>query len=181
MAERLTNIQTEAEIIQLLNQKDERGVAMIYDHYAPMMYNVIYRVVRNEAMAQEVFQDAMVKIWNKGDTFSSDKGRLFSWLVSICRNLAIDKTRSREFKQGMKTERQDYLVDSVKEPRYENAYDYLTLNKMIKQLPDNYRILIELSFFQGYTHEEIAKKMEIPLGTVKTRIRAAVKKLRKLM
>ena len=176
----ITTIQhREEQLINMLHTKDEAVIDHIYQYYSHNLFNVILRIVKQEGIAQDVFQEAMVKIWKNGPTYNRSKGSLYTWLLTICRNAAIDKTRSKEFKRQEKTEKEPYIVD--REVSIVQAVDHELshVKEWVAKLPEAKRQLIEMSFFQGYTHEEIAKQLNIPLGTVKTRIRSAIKLLRK--
>ncbi len=174
---------TEEEIVQLLENQDERVIKLIYEEYAHILFNIIYRIVKNEEIAQDVFQEALLKIWRKGSLYQPQKGSLFTWVVSICKNAAIDKTRSRDFKQSQRAQQRESLdkYEYQQETQSPHNEEDAHLKEVLNQLPDQYKLLIDMSFFQGYTHEEIAQKLDIPLGTIKTRIRTAIKKLRKLL
>jgi RNA polymerase sigma-70 factor (ECF subfamily) len=126
-----------------------------------------------------VLQETYVNIWRRIDTYDAGRGRLFTWMLNIARNAAIDKTRSKGFQQS---QRQISLVDGEMIPAIVRpGVDDLGLKKMILKLKDEQRLLIDLSYFQGFTHEQIAKALDIPLGTVKTRIRSALTQLRALL
>lgn len=168
------------QIVVLLQRKDQAVIRLIYEQYSHNLFNIIYRIVKDHNMAQDVFQEVMVKIWKKGDYYDREKGSLYTWLVSICRNAAIDKTRSREYIKAMQTSSPDSLQDRPKlakatEDRLEDV------RELIKQLPKKQKDIVDMAYFQGYTQEEISKKLSIPLGTVKTRIRLALKHLRKVV
>lgn len=167
--------------MELLQQHDQRVIALIYEHYAHALFNVIYRILRDEAMAQDVFQEAIIKVWRKGHFYERSKGSLFTWLMSVCKHAAIDKTRSKAYKQRQKTASASKLVHTSDEPRSPSTARQQHLSEVVSRLPEHQKVLIELSYFQGYTHEEIAQRLEMPLGTVKTRTRAAIKQLRKLI
>jgi len=173
-----TQTSIDERIIELLQTQDEEAIRLIYDQYAPVLYNIILRIVKEEATAQNAFQEAMVKVWRYGNKYHTEKGSLFTWLVSLCKNTAIDKTRSKEYKISPQKVSHKKLAFTLKDQPSPQQTD---LTDLLQQLPEKQKILIDMSFFQGYTHEEIAKKLDIPLGTVKTRIRSAIKKLRKIL
>jgi len=98
------------QIIQLLEAKDQRAITLLYEHYSPALHHIIYRIVQSDAVAEETLQDAFLKIWDNFPRYDRKKGRLFTRMVSICRNLAIDKVRSSQYKKGNRTEA---IPDSV--------------------------------------------------------------------
>ena len=177
----ITKIQTEERIIALLEAKDEQSIRLIFDRYGNAMLNAILKVVGNRAMAEDVLQEVLVKVWKKGGTYKKGKGTLFTWLVSISRNAAIDKTRSKEFSQARKsTDLDNYVYDSESQSLRNSNLNELKGNvqEMVSLLEEHERQLISMAFFEGYTHNDISKELDMPLGTVKTRIRSALKKLR---
>ena len=170
--------QLEKQIVSLLHSGDQQAISLIYKNYANTLMGLIYKVVKSDVIAEEVLQDTFVKIWKNAAQYNPQKGRLFTWFANIARNAAIDKVRSASFQRQSKTDQTENFVD-IKEAGQEiqNISDP-GLRKVIDSLDDKYRRLIDLVYFQGYTQREIEKEFEIPLGTVKSRLRAADKELR---
>ncbi|MEM6631520.1 MAG: sigma-70 family RNA polymerase sigma factor [Bacteroidota bacterium] len=170
----------ERDMVEMLKHQDERVISLIYSQYSHILFNIILRIVKHEDLAQDIFQESLVKIWKKGALYDSNKGSLFTWVVSVCRNAAIDATRSKSYKLRERQVQEDQMLQVPVQEAPQGLMGE-KLGEVLHLLTEDQKMLIDLSFFQGYTHEEIAKKLEIPLGTVKTRIRAAIKKLRKLL
>jgi RNA polymerase sigma-70 factor (ECF subfamily) len=168
----------ENELIAALRQKDNQAFGYLYDHYSGALHGVIRQIVDDTELANDVLQDTYVNIWKRIETYDESKGRLFTWMLNIARNAAIDKTRSKGFQQS---QRQIPLDGEIIQPSIRAGIDDYGLKKIILKLKDEQRLLIDLSFFQGYTHEQIATALHIPLGTVKTRIRSALTQLRGLL
>jgi RNA polymerase sigma-70 factor (ECF subfamily) len=168
----------EQELILLLQQKDNSGYTYLYDHYSGALYGVIKQIVGDTELANDVLQETFVNIWKRADTYDASKGRLFTWILNIARNAAIDKTRSKAFQQGMK---KIPLDGEYTQPSVRPGFDDFGLKKVVYKLKEEQRMLVDLSYFQGYTHDQIAKALNIPLGTVKTRIRAALTQLKTLL
>ncbi|MEQ8702578.1 MAG: sigma-70 family RNA polymerase sigma factor [Phaeodactylibacter sp.] len=171
----------ETEIIELLSGKNQRGITLLYEHYSPALYNIILRIVQSEEIAEETLQDSFLKIWDNFSKYDPEKGRLFTWMVRICRNLAIDKIRSSQFKKGNRTESipdSVYNSDSLSEEL--NTSDP-GLRKVISKMDDKTRVLIELLYFKDYTQREVSDALDIPLGTVKSRSRKAIQVLRQVL
>lgn len=171
----------ETEIIHLLSSKQQRGITLLYEHYSPALYNIILRIVQSEEVAEETLQDSFLKIWDNFAKYDPGKGRLFTWMVRICRNLAIDRIRSSQFKQGNRTEsipNSVYNSDSLSEEL--NTSDP-GLRKVVSKMDDKTRVLIELLYFKDYTQREVSDALEIPLGTVKSRSRKAIQVLRQVL
>lgn len=164
------------ELVTALRRKDDEAFGYLYDHYAGALYSVIRQIVGDVEVSNDVLQEAFVNIWRRIDQYDESKGRLFTWMLNVARNAAIDKTRSKGFQQSSKVQPlmdSDGVYASVKP-----GVDDYGLKRVLAKLKDEQRLLIDLSYFQGYTHEQIAKALDIPLGTVKTRIRSALTQLR---
>ncbi|GAA4738885.1 RNA polymerase sigma factor [Flavisolibacter ginsenosidimutans] len=169
----------ERELVAALRTKDDQAFGYLYDHYSGALYSVVKQIVGDAEVSNDVLQETFVNIWRKIELYDESKGRLFTWMLNIARNAAIDKTRSKSFQQSS---RQQPIVEA------DGAYgtvkpgaDDFGLKKVLQKLKDEQRLLIDLSYFQGYTHEQISKALDIPLGTVKTRIRTALTQLRTLL
>jgi RNA polymerase sigma-70 factor (ECF subfamily) len=130
-------------------------------------------------LANDVLQEVFVNIWRKIDQYDTGKGRLFTWMLNIARNAAIDTLRSKGYQNSRKNQSIPDNVDTVQAGGISlPGVDTIGLRKVLEKLKDEQRVLIELAYFKGYTHEEIAEMEKIPLGTVKTRIRNALIQLR---
>jgi RNA polymerase sigma factor (sigma-70 family) len=169
----------EQELVALLRQKDNGAFSYLYDHYAGALHGVVRQIVTDGELANDVVQEVFINIWKKIDTYDESKGRLFTWMLNIARNASIDKTRSRQFQQSA---RQQPLGDAelLQQAARPGVDDY-GLKRVLFKLKDEQRMLIDLSYYQGFTHDQIAKALNIPLGTVKTRIRSALTQLRTLL
>jgi RNA polymerase sigma-70 factor (ECF subfamily) len=163
----------------MLKSKDEKAFNYLYDNYSGALYGVILKVLDKEELANDLLQEVFVKIWRSIEQYDSSKGRLYTWMLNIARNSAIDVLRSKSFQQEQKTidiENSVYLNESRRNT--ENNTDTLGLKKSVMNLKPEFRILIDLAYFQGFTQEEISKTLQIPLGTVKTRMRNAILELK---
>ena len=151
----------------------------MYDRYSAALYGVVSRIISKESIAEEILHDAFLRIWDRIDSYDAEKGRLFTWMLNITRNLAIDKTRSKEISQGRKTGDIDDSVDSVDRGGSESQHeDTIGLKDVLQQLPEEQRFVVEYLYLRGYTQSELAEEFNIPLGTVKTRLRLAMIALR---
>ena len=168
----------EYELVASLRKKDEEAFGYLYEHYSGALYGVIKQIIGEFELSNDVLQETFVNIWRRIESYDENKGRLFTWMLNIARNAAIDKTRSKGFQQS---QRQMPLDGDLIQPSVRPEIDDYGLKKMIFKLKDEQRLLIDLSYFQGFTHEQIATALHIPLGTVKTRIRSALTQLRTLM
>ena len=172
----------EPELILLLQQRSDEAFNYLYDNYSGALYGVINQIVPDKETASDVLQEVFINIWKKVDSYDSSKGRLFTWMLNIARNAAIDKIRSRFYQDNLKNQPfPDNVHNNLSSYIVKPVMDDIGLRKILTRLKEEYRTLIELSYFQGFTHEEIAKAMNIPLGTVKTRIRTALIQLRNMI
>lgn len=175
------NKSLESRIVTLLKQGDKEAIALLYDNYSAALYGIILKIIPSEAIAQEVLQDVFAKVWKNSDKYDADKGRLFTWLAQIARNAARDTLRSRDYKRSNKT---DALDDNVNNDSSLAQYPQTTdsgLRKVIDGLDDKYKEIIDLLYFKEYTHSEAAKELDIPIGTLKSRVRKAILQLRKIL
>ena len=172
---------SEQELVALLKEQNNDAFNYLYDHYSGALFTIINQIVPDKDTASDVLQEVFVNVWRKIGTYDETKGRLFTWMLNIGRNAAIDKVRSKGYRDNQRTQS---IVDG------ENAgmsissnpvVNDVGLKKVLTTLNEEYRKLIDLSYFQGFTHEEIAKMLGIPLGTVKTRIRTAISQLRTMI
>jgi RNA polymerase sigma-70 factor (ECF subfamily) len=170
---------TENTLIILLKSKDEKGFTILYDSYSAALYGVVLKIVRSEEMAKDVLQDSFVKIWKHIDAYDACKGRLFTWILNIARNTAIDKTRSSEFKRTS----QSYSIENKlslinKSFNTLTQVEFIGIREQVNKLKPACQSIIDLIYFKGYTQAEVAEELHIPLGTVKTRVKTAVNQLR---
>ncbi len=172
---------SEQEIVSLLLQQDERGFNYLYDNYSAAIYGVVTRVVASKDYADEVIQDVFVKIWKNIAQFDAEKGRLYTWMINLARNTAIDYVRSKGFQNEQKNQSiPDFVNDSNQYSTTSNV-DHIGLKDVLAQIKQDWRELIELAYFKGYTQQEIAERLDIPIGTIKTRTRNALIELKRLL
>ena len=170
----------EHELIAALKARDNQAFNYLYEHYSGSLYSIVLQIVQNATLANDVLQDVFVNIWRRIETYDPAKGRLFTWMLNISRNASIDLLRSKNYLNSRKNQE---LTDNVygNDQVTRTNTDSIGLNKFLTKLRPDHRILIELAYFKGYTHEEIAHIEDIPLGTVKTRIRNALILLREFL
>lgn len=169
----------EHELVAALRGKNDHAFGYLYDNYSGALYSVVKQIVGDGEVSNDVLQETFVNIWRKIELYDESKGRLFTWMLNIARNAAIDKTRSKGFQQSSKL--QPIMEANAVYGVVKAGIDDFGLKKQLQKLKEEQRLLIDLSYFQGYTHEQISKALDIPLGTVKTRIRTALIQLRTLL
>jgi RNA polymerase sigma factor (sigma-70 family) len=176
------NKYTEEELIALLKSSDKSAFSYLYDNYSGALYSIIYKMLDDQELAEDVLQEAFVKIWNHFPNYDSTKGRLFTWMLNITRNLTIDTIRSKSYKKQAKIQTSENAVDEVSNDTNTSAsFDALGIRKHLTLLKNDQKQIIDLAYFEGFTQDEISKRLAIPIGTVKTRMRAAIMELRKLL
>lgn len=162
-----------------LKSKDKAALAYLYDRYGAALFGIISRIIKNEDIGQEVLQDTFLRIWDRIDQYDPAKGRLFTWMLNVARNQAIDRTRSKEFTKTSKTEDLENVVSTVESNvTSDQRADTLGLTELLNRLSDEHRFVVTYLYLKGYTQRELAKEFNIPLGTVKTRLRMAMMELR---
>ena len=173
---------SEDQLVQLLLKQDQRALEYLYDQYSAALYGVIVRIVGSQEIGEEVLQDVIVKVWNKISFYDPSKGRLFTWLLNIARNLSIDKLRSKEMSKDSKTESISNNVYSYDQPSESGGnVDWIGVKELLGTLVEEQRIVVEYVYFKGYTQSQASEKLGMPLGTVKTRLRNALIQLRKVV
>lgn len=173
---------TEKELVASLKSRDQQAFGYLYDNYAPALYGVIIKVLNDEETAKDLLQEVFVKIWRGIETYDPSRGRLYTWMLNIARNAAIDMLRS----SGFNKEKQigpisDTVYTSTGQLSTHIPTDHFGLKKIVEGLKEEYKVIIDLAYFKGYTQEEIAKTLGIPIGTVKTRARNALIQLKSLI
>lgn len=172
----------EEELVFLLQSQDQNAFSYLYDNYAAALNGTIYRMVEDIQLSEDILQEAFIKIWNNFKTYDSSKGRLFTWMVNITRNLTIDTLRSKGYKKQQKISQDENSVTTYQDKNFSaDRFDSIGLRQKLAGLKPEQKDIIDLAYFNGYTQEEISKQMGIPLGTVKTRMRTAIMELRKTM
>jgi len=170
---------TEDQLVALLKAQSREAFNYLYDNYSPVLFGVIKRIVHDDETAQDVLQDAFVKIWNNIAQYDASKGRMYTWMINVTRNAAIDKLRSKGEVMKSKIQTGEENVDRVAQGlRTEVHTDTIGLKNLVGGLKPEYQTIVHLAYFKGFTLDEISKTLEIPLGTVKTRMRHAIKLLR---
>ncbi|MFX0557326.1 RNA polymerase sigma factor [Maribacter sp. CXY002] len=168
----------EKHIIELLQERNDKAISLLYDNYADTLLGVANKVLRNEELAQDVLQESFVKIWKKADSYDPSKAKLFTWLFRITRNTAIDKLRSINTKSGKEIQMDvsdvyNLGVESIRP-------EFLDVQEHLGKIEDKYQIVLDALFFQGMTQQEASEELNIPLGTIKSRLKIGLRELRKI-
>lgn len=172
------SILLEKHIVELLQERNEKAISLLYEHYGNTLYGVAYKVVRDEELAKDVLQESFVKIWKKSDSYDASKAKLFTWLFRITRNTAIDKLRSVKTKSDKEiqinvSDVYNLGVNSIKP-------ETMDIRENLDKIESKYQIVLDALFFQGMTQQEASEELDIPLGTIKSRLKIGLRELKKI-
>ncbi|GGA89149.1 RNA polymerase sigma factor [Puia dinghuensis] len=175
---------SEHELVDALKERKSHAFGFLYENYAAALYSIIKPIVTDDSeLACDVLQEVFINIWRKIETYDHTKGRLFTWMLNIARNASIDTLRSKHYRQAQKSQQllENSSMRGAAGQMTEQQVDTIGMEKVLETLQPEHRTLVELAYFKGFTHEQIAEMMDIPLGTVKTRIRHALLQLREYL
>ena len=168
-------------------QRDAEAFARLYDRHADLIYSVALRVLADPALAEDTAQEVFLRLWRTPEAYDPARGRFLSWLVSVARNRAVDEVRMRG-RRRLREVGDNASIDDPPDRRAEDPQlavqvqaDRLAVRRALAQLPPDQRTALELAYFSGLTQQEIAERLRQPLGTVKTRTRLAMRKLRAML
>lgn len=170
------------QLVSRFQQKDATAFETLYNMYSESMLGVIFNIVKNEVVAQEIMQDVFVKAWYNAESYSPKKGRFFTWILNIARNAAIDKTRSKSFKNTKQNLNVEFFVDILQNNEsLETKTDAIGISEYVNKLAKKCIEIIELLYFKGYTQKEASEELDMPIGTIKTRNRNCINELRTML
>jgi RNA polymerase sigma-70 factor, ECF subfamily len=182
---------TSAADIALLDRiarRDQGGLAELYDRHCRLLFSLILRILRDRGEAEDVLQEVFVRVWDRADTYNPTLGTPAAWLVRISRNRAIDRLRARTVRAGIHVpeldrpeQAADPALDADPERFAASTEERRVIADAVATLPQEQRVLIECAFYEGYTQSELAERFDLPLGTVKTRIRTGMQSLRRAL
>lgn len=168
----------EQKIISYLEQGDKRALNLLYENYSGSLFGVILKVTNNQELAEDALQETFVKVWKNASKYDPKKAKLFTWLYRIARNTAIDKLRSynnRHHKEVQIDKSDVYIL-----PTMNINQDVMDIKKHLETLDEKYQIVIKALYFEGLTQQEASEELEIPLGTVKSRLKIGLRELKKI-
>lgn len=174
-------------LVQALDTRDARALETLFDRYGDLVYSVCMRMVNDSQLAEDLSQEVFLRLWRRPELFDAQKGKFSTWLASIARHRSIDENRSRgrrfRYESPPSLSNADALSGASTGEDVTAVYsnDKVIVEKALAALPAEQRLVIDLAYFGGYTQQEIAAGLHLPLGTVKTRIRLGMQKLRLLL
>lgn len=173
----------DAELVRAAARGDETAFAALYDRYSPILFGLLLRILRSRPEAEDVLQEVFVQVWQRAASFDEARGRPFTWLVMMARSRALDRLRAVESRERTATaaarEEAEEVSDAARDA--ERAEEREAVRGALAQIPEAQQRALLLAYFEGLSQSEIAARLGEPLGTVKTRMRAGVMKLRELM
>lgn len=171
---------TETELVLGLGTGDKKTLEALYDMYCGSLFGIINRIVKEEEIAEDVLQDTFVRIWQSFEMYDASKGRLFTWMSNLARNLALDKLKSKSYRNNNLNDKICEMQNTVDHQfNVKNNPETIGVREIVMRLKPEYKCIIDLVYYKGYTHVEAAEELDIPVGTLKTRMRMAVNDLRK--
>lgn len=162
----------------MLKKGDKRAITLLYENYADALYGVVKKVISDDEIAQDVLQESFVKFWRYAKKYDSSKAKLFTWLYRITYNSAIDKVRSLKNKTEKEVQIETSAVYRI--TSNELNQDVLDLRKHLSTIDEKYQIVIKALFFEGLTQQEASEELDIPLGTIKSRLKIGLRELKKI-
>ncbi|NJC24569.1 RNA polymerase sigma factor [Neolewinella antarctica] len=170
--------QRQDTVLRLLRARDEEGMKQLFTHYGGALLTLIEPVIERREVAEEVLNDVLLKIWENVDSYDEGKSRLFTWMARIARNAAIDKVRSKAYREQGKTDPLTPVVTKGNNLSVTPTMEHIGVAKLLNHLDADHRAIINLLYLKDYTQSEAAEELGIPLGTIKTRSRRAITQLR---
>ncbi len=172
-------------LLKKISEKDKNALSDLYDLYSKYLYTIIFFILKDKGEAEDTLQEVFLLIWEKIDTYDDNLGNPLSWITRISRNKAIDKLRSKDFRNHAKETDIESIFDLSSDCPSENPenaanslQEKLEIKNAFSLLSEDQRKLIEFAYYSGYSQSELAEKFNLPLGTVKTRIRSGMLVLR---
>jgi len=173
--------EVEKRLVTALKMQDQQALSTLYKMYSASLKGIILRVIIHEETAEDLLQELFVKIWNSIDKYDDSKGRLFTWMSRLAKNMAIDQVRRKSHVNSSKhVDIEEKVGDIDQKLSYKINTDTIGIRKLTTAMNPMQRLLLNMVYFEGYTHTEIAEELNLPLGTVKSKIRLALLELRKM-
>jgi RNA polymerase sigma factor (sigma-70 family) len=168
----------EEQLIEQLKQNSRKAFEYLYDNYSSALYGIILKVLKDEEKAADTLQDSFLKIWKSIASYDASKGSLFTWMLNIARNSAIDKLRAETKTEVLVSWDRVAEVDMIPVSVVQAPPATIDVRSIVSLMVAEKKEVIEMVYFQGYTHEEVSERLNIPLGTIKSRVRRALTDLR---
>ncbi len=185
LVQRTEQNKQDADLLERIQRKDQQALALLYDRYAPVLYPLAVRIVATREDAEEILQEVFLQVWEKASAYIPDRGSVYSWIVAMCRHRAIDRLRSKGHKKKSKETDLEPSQSVLHATSDSDPHDLIVMKgyaesvrSALKSLSRLEVKILELSYYEGCSQSEIAKMLKMPLGTVKTKMRKGIQKLR---
>ncbi len=182
----VTLTHTDEELVAMLVRKESRALDELYDRYVRLVFSLALKMLRDRPTAEEIVQDVFVRVWSRAAEFRPERASFSTWLLGISHHRCVDEIRRRRnyhvtelSDENPEFDLSDDEMDPAKQAQF--FFDRDRIQRALAQLPTEQRLAVQLAYFEGLTHQEIATRCEIPLGTAKTRINLAMRKLKKIL
>jgi RNA polymerase sigma-70 factor (ECF subfamily) len=175
---------SDENLMALICERDGAALAMLYDRHHRAAFSLAYRILNDFDQAEDVVQEAFLAVWRSAASFSPSRGHPRAWLLTIVHHRAINQLRRGQLAPGMRVELDENLINAKEPEAWRVAFESIRqedIRQALAQLPDEQRTPIDLAYFAGLSHSEIAERLAVPLGTVKSRIRLGFRKLQNLL
>ena len=172
---------TDVALLNRIADRDDRALGELYDRHSRLLFGLILRIVRERGDAEEILQEVFVQAWTRASTYSAALGTPAGWLIGIARNRAIDRLRTNTVRLRTAEQAPRPVPVETPEAHASNSERQRDVQRVLEALPTEQRELIELAYFEGLTQSELAARFNLPLGTVKTRVRTGLQALRSLL
>ncbi len=172
---------TDEELLDLLARSDERALAELYDRFGGVAYRLAFRILRDEALAQDAVQEAFLAVWRSADSFLPERARPSTWVLTLVHRRAVDLVRREERRRGEPLEPAMHAAGETTEEEASVRYHRRLVQEALKQLPADQREALELAYYAGLTQSEVAERLGQPLGTIKSRTFAGLSRMRELL
>jgi RNA polymerase sigma-70 factor (ECF subfamily) len=173
---------SDAELIHAISRGDEDALAILFDRYHSILFSIILRIVISREEAEDVLQEVFLQVWNKASDFDESRGKAFTWLATLARSRAIDRLRSIGARERAVDEQRRETTDIISDAEIDSMYAEKRerVQRALAQLSEEQRRVLLMAYFEGCSQSEIADRLNTPLGTVKTRMRSGMTRLREL-
>jgi RNA polymerase sigma-70 factor (ECF subfamily) len=170
----------DVKLLKAIAARDEAALAQLYDHYRVILFGLLMRILSNREEAEDVLQEVFLQVWRKAEDFDENRGRPFTWLVTLARSRGIDRLRTLAARDRVAEAGAKEVVEAISDAATDafKSEQRGLVNKALAQLPDEQKRPLMLAYFDGLTQSEIATRLDAPLGTVKTRMRTGMMNLR---
>lgn len=178
-----SNQVTDKGLLQAIARKDDLALAALYDRYRLILFGLLMRILSSREEAEDVLQEVFLQVWRRAADFDERRGRPFTWLVTLTRSRAIDRLRQLNSRERFVSSDTELLADGVLDPAQDavRSEQRDLVAGALAELSEDQRRTLTLAYFEGLTQTEIAARLRSPLGTVKTRMRSGMIKLRELL